>query len=104
MSTSGRLMNVDRMVVQYSSCTELCLSTNVTDSNCEDPAGKDIGGSGLMQVSISLSNSLSHLGRGACSPRNLSPSRAACYDLSRRERHFPTDENRPIPGMNLTVI
>ena len=50
MSTSGRLMNVDRMVVRYSSCTEICFSTNVTDSNCKDPAGKDIGGSGLIQV------------------------------------------------------
>jgi hypothetical protein len=72
MPTSGRLMNVDRMVVRYFSCAEICFSTNVTDSNCEDPPGKDIGdGSGLMQVSIPLSNSLSHPDRGACSLRNL---------------------------------
>jgi len=64
-------MSVDRMVVQYSSCAEIFFSTNVTDSNCEDPAGKDIGGSGLMQVSISLSNSLSSGSRSLLSQKSI---------------------------------
>jgi hypothetical protein len=71
MPTSGRLMSADRMVVRYSSCAEICFSTNVTDSNCEDPAGEDIGGSGLMQVSISLSNSLSSGSRSLLSQKSI---------------------------------
>jgi hypothetical protein len=59
MPTSGRLMRRDGVVVRYPSCAVICFSSNVTDGNCEDSAGKDIGCGGLMQVSISLSNSLS---------------------------------------------
>lgn len=59
MPTSGRLMRLDGVVVRYSSCAVICISSNVTGGNCEESAGKDIGCSGLMQVSISRSNSLS---------------------------------------------
>ena len=60
-----------KVVVRYSSCAIICFSSNVTLGNCEESAGKNIGCSGLMQVSISRSNSFSQRDRGACSLRNL---------------------------------